>query len=169
METVFPFGFPWPTAMYLALFVLTAAIYIFFMQYVLAGSIVLLVGCGAALARRRADAGPARPVRGGLLQEVVRDWLPGHPWPGDRHRDRALLFLQILYRREFYTASQLLFTRFLLLLPIIIAAWLLLCLLKSHALATRGPLAACARLGCGVCLFSLHGVGVDRKSCIGSS
>lgn len=140
METVFPFGFPWPTAMYLALFVLAAAIYIFFMQYVLAGSIVLLVGCGAALARRRADTVPARPVRAGLLQEVVRDWLPAVFGLAIATAIAPLVFLQILYRREFYTASQLLFTRFLLLLPIMIAACLLLCLLKSEALATRGLL-----------------------------
>ena len=44
MDTLFPFGFPWPTAMYLTLFIVTATIYMVFMNYVLAGAIVLLVG-----------------------------------------------------------------------------------------------------------------------------
>ena len=48
MNTVFPFGFPWPTAMYLSLFVITATIYLVFMNYVLAGAIVLVLGYAAA-------------------------------------------------------------------------------------------------------------------------
>ena len=42
MNTLLPFGFPGPTAMYLTLFIVTAAIYMVFMNYVLAGAIVLL-------------------------------------------------------------------------------------------------------------------------------
>ena len=38
MDTLFPFGFPFPTACYLALYVLTLALHAFFMHYVLAGS-----------------------------------------------------------------------------------------------------------------------------------
>ncbi len=65
MNTLFPFGFPWPTAMYLTLFVVTAAIYMVFMNYVLAGAIVLLVGYlapGAQAASRRGSRA-ARPDR----------------------------------------------------------------------------------------------------------
>ncbi len=58
METLFPFGFPWPTAMYLTLFIVTAAIYMVFMHYVLAGGIVLLLGYMAPGAR-----GALRPGR----------------------------------------------------------------------------------------------------------
>jgi len=140
METLFPFGFPWPTAMYLALFILTAAIYMVFMQYVLAGSIVLLVGHVTVLVRRRVNTGPVRPVRSDLMQGVVRDWLPAILSLTFAAAIAPLLFLQILYRREFYTASQLLFNGFLLSLPALIAAYLLLYLLKSHLLAARGPL-----------------------------
>ena len=48
-----------------------------------------------------------------------------------------LLFLQVLYRRPFYTANLLLFHRFMLLLPALIAAYYLLYLIKSRPLAER--------------------------------
>ena len=44
MDRLFPFGFRWPTAMDLTLFVVTATIYVVFMQYVLGGGILLLAG-----------------------------------------------------------------------------------------------------------------------------
>ena len=44
MNTLFPFGFPWPTAMYLTLFIVTATFYMVFMNYVLAGAMVLVLG-----------------------------------------------------------------------------------------------------------------------------
>ena len=55
-----------------------------------------------------------------------------------------LLFLQILYKRQFYTANLLLFNRFMLLLPALIVAYYLLYLIKSQRLsgrwaAWRGP------------------------------
>ena len=49
----------------------------------------------------------------------------------------TLLFLQILYKREFYTANLLLFNRFMLLLPALIFAYYMLYLIKSHALGGR--------------------------------
>ena len=45
--------------------------------------------------------------------------------------------MQILYKRQFYTANLLLFNRFMLLLPALIVAYYLLYLIKSHALAGR--------------------------------
>jgi hypothetical protein len=44
MDRPFPFGFRWPIAMDLTLFVVTATIYAVFMQYVLGGGILLLAG-----------------------------------------------------------------------------------------------------------------------------
>ena len=49
------------------------------------------------------------------------------------------MFLQILYKRQFYTANLLLFNRFMLLLPALIVAYYMLYLIKSHALAGDGP------------------------------
>jgi hypothetical protein len=140
MDTLFPFGFPWPTAMYLTLFIVTAAIYAVFMNYVLAGAIVLLVGYLAPGARRRMEEGPGSPPRSGLglILKVIRDWLPAVLGVAITTGIAPLLFLQILYKRQFYTANLLLFNRFMLLLPALIVAYYMLYIVKSHALAARG-------------------------------
>jgi hypothetical protein len=142
MATLFPFGFPWPTAMYLTLFIVTAAIYVVFMNYVLAGGIVLLVGYLAPGARRRVEGGPGGPLRSGLglILKVIRDWLPAVLGVAITAGIAPLLFLQILYKRQFYTANLLLFNRFMLLLPALIVAYYMLYIVKSHALAARGPM-----------------------------
>jgi hypothetical protein len=139
MNTLFPFGFPWPTAMYLALFVVTAAVTMVFMNYVLAGAIVLMIGYLAPGARRRVDGGPGGPARSGLglILKVVRDWLPAALGLAITTGIAPLLFLQILYQRQFYTANLLLFNLFVLLLPALIVAYSMFYLIKSHALAGR--------------------------------
>jgi hypothetical protein len=143
MQTLFPFGFPWPTAMYLTLFIVTAAIYMVFMHYVLAGSIVLFLGYMTPGARRRIEGGPASQRRSGLglILNVVRDWLPAVLGLAITAGVAPLLFVQILYKHDFYTANLLLFNRFMLLLPALIVAYYMLYLLKSHALVARGALA----------------------------
>ena len=44
MDTPFPFGFPPPTAFYLALYIGTLVVHVVFMSYVLAGTGYLAVG-----------------------------------------------------------------------------------------------------------------------------
>ena len=146
MNSLFPFGFPWPTAMYLTLLVITATIYLVFMNYVLAGSIVLMVGYVAPGVRRRVETSSGGPTRSGLglILKVVRDWLPAILGLAITTGIAPLLFLQILYKRQFYTANLLLFNHFMLLLLALMAAYTLLYLIKSHALAgkraaLRGP------------------------------
>jgi hypothetical protein len=143
MQTLFPFGFPWPTAMYLTLFIVTAAIYMVFMHYVLAGAIVLSLGYMAPGARRRIEAGTAGQGRSGLglLLKVIRDWLPAVLGLAITAGVAPLLFLQILYKHEFYTANLLLSNRFMLLLPALIVAYYMLYLLKSQTLAGNGAMA----------------------------
>jgi hypothetical protein len=143
METLFPLGFPWPTAMYLTFFIVTAAIYMVFMHYVLAGAIVLLLSYMVPGAPRRIDGGSSSQRRSGLglIQQVVRDWLPAVLGAAITTGVAPLLFLQILYKREFYTANLLLFNRFMMLVPALILAYYMLYLLKSQALAKRGALA----------------------------
>jgi len=151
MNTLFPFGFPWPTAIYLTLYVVTATIYMIFMNYVLAGAIVLVVGYLAPGARRRVEATLGSQSRSGLglIVTVVRDWLPAILGLAITTGIAPLLFLQILYKRHFYTANLLLFNRFMLLLPALIAAFLMLYLIKSRALSGkwsvwRGPVTIAA-------------------------
>ena len=123
MDAIFPFGFPAPTALYLALFVVTASIYMVFMHYVVAGSLVLF---GRAV---RGVAGlPPRTI----VSEIVRDWLPAILGLAITTGIAPLLFLQVLYKREFYTANLLLFHRFMLLLPALIVAYYMLYLLKMR-------------------------------------
>ncbi len=138
MDRLFPFGFPWPTAMYLTFFVVTATIYAIFMQYVLGGGIVLLAGSLVPGARRRLGERPNRSGLG-LIVKVLRDWMPAMLGLAITAGVAPLLFLQVLYRRAFYTANLLLFHRFMLLLPALIAAYYLLYLVKSRPLAERGP------------------------------
>ncbi len=76
----------------------------------------------------------------GLILKVVRDWLPAVLGLAITTGIAPLLFLQILYKRQFYTANLLLFNRFMLLLPALIVAYYMLYLIKSHALAGRGPM-----------------------------
>jgi hypothetical protein len=139
MNLLFPFGFPWPTAMYLTLFIVTAALYMVFMNYVLAGSIVLLIGYLAPGARRRVEGGPGGPARSGLglILKVVRDWLPAVLGLAITTGIAPLLFLQILYKHRFYTATLLLSDQFMLLLPALIVAYYMLYLIRSHALTGR--------------------------------
>jgi hypothetical protein len=151
MNSLFPFGFPWPTAMYLTLLVITSTIYLVFMNYVLAGSIVLMVGYLAPGARRRVETSSGGPIRSGLglILKVVRDWLPAILGLAITAGIAPLLFLQILYKRQFYTANLLSFKCFMLLLPALIAAYYLLYLIKSHALGgkwavLRGPVTIAA-------------------------
>jgi hypothetical protein len=142
MDAIFPFGFPWPTAMYLTFFIVTAVIYMIFMQYVLAGAIVLVAGCLLSEVRKRVAVRPDGLLRSssglGLIESVLRDWLPAILGLAITTGIAPLLFLQILYKERFYTANLLLFNCFMLLLPALIVAYYMLYLLKSHALAGRG-------------------------------
>jgi hypothetical protein len=139
MNTLFPFGFPWPTAMYLTLYVVTATIYMVFMNYVLAGAIVLSVGYLAPGARRRVEGGPNGPARSGLglILTVIRDGLPAILGLAITTGIAPLLFLQVLYKHHFHTAIRLLFNQFMLLLPVLVVAYCMLYLIKSRTLAAR--------------------------------
>ncbi len=151
MNHLFPFGFPWPTALYLTLFIVTAAVYMVFMNYVLAGAIVLLLAFLAPGARKRSGVGPGEPVRSGLglISQVVRDWLPAVLGLTVTTGIAPLLFVQILYMRQFSTANLFLFNRFVMLLPVLFVACFMLYLVKSQILAGRqaiwrGPVAIVA-------------------------
>lgn len=128
MDSVFPFGFPIPTAGYLVLYVLTFVLHQAFMHYVLAGSFYL-AGCtlfpGAGAISRS-----ERP-----LANVLRDWMPFVLSAAITAGVAPLLFVQIVYPTAFYTANLLLSWRWVIVVPALIVVFYLLYLLKTRRFA----------------------------------
>jgi hypothetical protein len=128
MGTLFPFGFTWPTILYMVLYVVTLVIHVAFMNYALAGSGYLaLAGLFS-----RADKEQNRP-----LCATLRDWLPFMLSAAITAGVAPLLFVQILYKYNFYTANLLGFHRWMAILPVLIIAFYLLYLLKTQKLGQR--------------------------------
>jgi hypothetical protein len=141
---MFPFDQPPATAFYLCWYALTLVLHVWPMNYVLAGSTYLAI------------LGVYETVRGTQpaqqpLADAVREWLPVALGIAITAGVAPLLFLQILYRREFYTANLLLFNRWMAILPVLIVAFYLLYLQKSHRLHER-PVAVRAGLSVGILL-----------------
>jgi hypothetical protein len=143
MERLFPFGFPWPTAIDLTAFVVTATIYVVFVQYVLGGGIMLLAGAFAARARGR-PAGRARRSGLAVILEVLRDEMPIMLGLAIAAGLAPLLTLRVLYHRSFDAGSWLGTHRFLLMPPTLIATACLLYWIRSRPPAERGPVARAA-------------------------
>jgi hypothetical protein len=101
----------------LALYVASLALHAVFVGYVVAGSAYVLV---QAL-RRRDDA----------LAERVRDRLPFMLGCGITAGVAPLLFVQLLHQKRFYTANLLLGTRWLAVVPALIAGFYALYLAKK--------------------------------------
>ncbi|HEY2760898.1 MAG TPA: hypothetical protein VGI75_09145, partial [Pirellulales bacterium] len=95
MDQVFPFGLPWPTELYTTLYVLTFALHQALMHYVLAGS--LYVAWTLAFPGTGAISRSQRPIAAAL-----RDWMPFALGAAITAGVAPLLFVQILYQREFY-------------------------------------------------------------------
>lgn len=133
MDSVFPFGFPAPTAWYLTLYVLTFALHQFFMHYVLAGS--LYVGWCSLIP------GGKPPRAEQPLALVIREWLPFLLSAAITAGVAPLLFVQIVYPRQFYTANLLLSWKWMIVVPVLVVAFYLLYLQKSRVIS-RWPLAA---------------------------
>lgn len=135
MNTLLPFGLPWPTAMYLTLYIVTLVIHVLLMNYVLAAC-----GCVAWGTMRRAvraateHAGEPMPP----LEATLRDWLPFALGAAITAGVAPLLFVQLLYKTHFYTANLLLFHRWMSLLPALIVGFYLLYVLKTRAVG-NGP------------------------------
>ena len=119
METIFPFGFPWPTSFYMTLYLVTLVIHAMFMNYVVAGTALLVV-----LPLQKS-------VAAERILSVLRDWMPFVLSAAITAGVAPLLFLQILYKRNFYTANLLLFHRWMAIVPALIAGFYLLYLLKT--------------------------------------
>ncbi len=131
MDSVFPFGFPAPSAWYLTLYVLTFALHQFFMHYVLAGS--LFVGWSSLFPGR----GPQRDEQ--PLALLIREWLPFLLSAAITAGVAPLLFVQVVYPRHFYTANLLLSWKWMIVVPVLVVAFYLLYLQKSRVIS-RWPL-----------------------------
>ncbi len=139
MDAPFPFGLPAPTAFYLTFYLATLMVHIVFMNYVLAGSAYLAV----ASALRGGDEVETNPI-----YDVLRDWMPFMLSAAITAGIAPLLFLQVLYIEQFYTANLLLFYRWMAILPALILGFYLAYLLKAKRVR-RWPLAVRFAVGCG--------------------
>lgn len=128
MNTLFPFGFPAPTALYLTLYIVTLVIHVAFMNYVLAGT-AWLAFSGIFLGSE------SRPRTDSPISLVLRDWMPFAVSAAITAGVAPLLFVQILYKENFYTANLLLFHRWMAIVPVLIAGFYLTYLYKSKAIA----------------------------------
>ncbi len=118
---MFPFHLPSSTSFYLVLYLGTLVLHVMFMGYVLAGSaylaMVILLG---------------RDDRDNPVTTLLRSWLPFMLSMAITAGVAPLLFIQLLYRTEFYTANLLLFNRWMAVLPALITGFYLLYLLKNR-------------------------------------
>lgn len=133
MDAIFPFGFPFPTAWYLVLYVVTLSVHVVFMNYVLAGSGYLAIASLVGIFSRKTISA-SEPETFSPIFNMVRDWLPFALSAAITAGIAPLLFLQILYQENFYTANLLLLHRWMAILPVLIVAFYLLYILKSKAM-----------------------------------
>ena len=144
MDAPFPCDLPLPTAFYLVLYLTTLVIHVCLMNYVLAGTAYL----AAYALRHGRDASPQteHPLAGPL-----REWMPFMLSAAITAGVAPLLFIQVLYQRQFYTANLLLFQRWMVIVPVLIAGFYLLYLLKSRIVA-EASFAWRIVVGCGAFL-----------------
>ena len=142
MNIAFPFDFPLPTAFYLVLYVVTLIIHVVLMNYVLAGSAYLafvsVFTGGPSVQRHRSP-----------LAMLLRDWMPFMLSGAITAGVAPLLFIQILYKKNFYTSNLLLNHRWMIILPVLIVGFYLCYVLKSKVI-TSWPRAARLIIGLGI-------------------
>lgn len=141
MDAAFPFGFPLATGFYLFFYVFTLTIHVLFMNYVLAGTLYLVL---SELRGRQTAMAPRSPMAG-----ILRDWMPAMLSGAITAGVAPLLFIQILYQDAFYTSNLLLLHRWMSILPVLIVGFYLLYLLRADRLANapvlwRGVMAVLA-------------------------
>ncbi len=127
MDTVFPFGLPRETVLPLVLHVATWALHFWAAGYVVMGTLWLAI------------LGVGQPEDPPPVSEALRDWLPAGFGGTITLAVAPLLFVQVLYRTEFYTAQTLMWLFWIPLGPILILAFYLLYLLKSHSVDRWSP------------------------------
>jgi len=144
VNSAFPFGFPGPTAFYLGAYVLSLVAHVVFMNYVLGGAAFLFVrSARAVFGKKEPDA----------LFDLLKDWLPFALSAAITAGIAPLLFVQILYKKWFYTANLLLFHRWMAILPALIVAFYLLYALKTAFVKARPRLFLVCSAGALLCFL----------------
>ncbi len=148
---MFPRELPEDSIFYLAWYAATWLLHVVAMNYVLAGS--ALVAAAAVCERSNRSSAAWR-----RLGDRLRDWLPFALGVTITFGVAPLLFVQVLYRREFYTANLLLSHRWMSIVPVLIVAFYLLYLQKGAWWSRRsaGPRAVVA-IGVFVCFAFVAG------------
>ncbi len=165
MNAPFPFGFPLPTGFYLTMYVVTLVIHVVFMNYVLAGSAWLAVA-GMFPGRNRGQ------LADSPISRVLRDWMPFAVSAAITAGVAPLLFIQILYMENFYTANLLLFHRWMAIVPVLIVGFYLTYLFKSKTIGAwpgwSRVLVGLAMFGCflfaGLSWTENHLLALDRSN-----
>ncbi|MBL8809516.1 MAG: hypothetical protein JNM43_05020 [Planctomycetaceae bacterium] len=147
MNTTFPFGFQLPLAFYLTIYVLTLVVHVVLMAYVLGGSLWLTW----------ASLFPGKEKTPRTMQPVarlLRDWMPFALSGAITAGVAPLLFVQILYQQQFYTANLLLGWRWMVVIPVLIVVFYLLYVVKSRAIASWAlPLRVLLACGVATCFL----------------
>lgn len=120
----------WATLVYTVLYHLGWIIHAAFVGYVAGGTIWVAV----AEWRRHPDPaqGPGAPLNVSIEpRAILIDWLPAMLSGAITAGVVPLLFVQILYPKDFYTANLLLFHRWMSILPVLIIGFYALYLLRS--------------------------------------
>ena len=125
---VFPFAQPSAVAFYLIVYVLTLVLHAIFMTYVLAGSLYL---AWAAVFRGSEETPRARSA----VAKILREWMPFALSAAITAGVAPLLFVQIIYRQEFYTSNLLLGWRWLMVVPVLVVGFYLLYVVKSRLIS----------------------------------
>jgi len=132
---MFALNLPAENLLYLVLYLGTLLLHVITMHYVLGGALFV---AGTELVRAVRE--PCDATRSILA--VLRDWLPLALGVTITLGVAPILFVQLLYKQEFYTANLLLLHRWMAILPVLIVAFYLLYLQKSQWLPDRGWLRA---------------------------
>jgi hypothetical protein len=125
------FSLPPATSLYVALYVVTWFVHMLLMSYVLAGAGLLAARSVRAMVTAPGAATPR------LLEVVLADWLPFFLGAAITAGVAPLLFVQVLYKENFYTANLLLVHRWMAILPALIVAFYLLYVMKTAWFSSR--------------------------------
>lgn len=145
--SAFPLNLESHLAFYLVVYILTLVLHAIFMTYVLAGSMYLTwasIFPGSQTVPRAQSP----------LAKILREWMPFALSAAITAGVAPLLFVQIIYRQQFYTSNLLLGWRWMAVVPVLIVGFYLLYLIKSKLITTwKLPIRLAVVVGVSVCFL----------------